>query len=446
MKNLVSALCASTFLIGCGFGAGEASSDRVTHSAPDVVAGYRADIQAIAETIKSDHPRPFRFISESDFDDLVDSQQASLDENSNIEDAYWAMSRVIVSIGCGHTRPFYFSMEDRRITPDERFPIDVRVFEGRMYVLDPLANDDQVAARDEITSINGRSVASIMDEILLRIPSDNHMMAPRVDLFNVSATSYLTYALGFPDSYEVEIAGNEDLLALNPLVEFEHRPVRSPNDLCQENLCYRVDENRNLGVMTIHSFEYYGESGQEFVDFVADAFEDLAANDRSGLVIDVRDNGGGSGLAANWILRRLADEPYEYWSENSDPRGREELFERQDPVDAGFDGPTTIVINASTFSVVPHFLGLAKEHGMATLVGTPAGGTISTNDGKLQHVGENTGYEYSVSRMVFEVEAPSLSADEPIQPDILIEPTLDDVLLRQDSVLEAALEFAARSN
>jgi C-terminal processing protease CtpA/Prc len=355
------------------------------------------------------------------------------------------MRRIMTSIGCGHSRPFYFTAEEKYIKTQERFPVDVRVIGGQMYVIDPLDNPDSVAIGDEITAINGRPIESVMEDILLRIPVDGNAIEPKLNEFNISATSYLTYALGFPESYEVQIAGRNSKLALNPLTTFEHKPLRSPNDLCREDLCYQVDNARNIGVMTIHSFAFYGERSQQIVDFVADAFEDLAANNRSGLIIDMRDNGGGSGLAANWILRRIATEPYQYWSAASDPRGRDELFELQKPVDTGFNGPTTILMNEATFSVVPHFLALVKEHGMATLVGTPAGGTKSTNDGKRQYVSKNTDYQYTIARMIFEVDAPSLSAEELITPDILIKPTLDDILLRQDSVLEKALSLAGKS-
>ncbi|MEO1535412.1 MAG: S41 family peptidase [Planctomycetota bacterium] len=195
--------------------------------------------------------------------------------------------------------------------------------------------------------------------------------------------------------------------------------------------------------MRIRSFAFYGQNGSVFANFVADAFEDLADRDARSLIIDVRGNHGGSGLAAAFLLRRLASEPFSYWAPETDSGANDDLFEVQLPVETGFEGDVFLLVNADTFSAVPHFAALAKEHGMATLVGEPMGGGTSTNDAKRSHSSSNHGVNYRVATMRFDIDAPSIGMGASVQPEVLLEATVDDVLLGRDSQLRAAIALAS---
>ena len=422
------------------------SADTQTrHNEPEEAAEFRAELAELAEIIKSDHPRPFRMISEADFDALVADRMATLTATSDKRDVVWAMNEIIASIGCGHSRLPYFTQEDALVKIAERFPVDVRLVRDRLFVIDPLSNAGAVSVGDEITRINGRSVDEIRAEIFRHMPADQNFDASKWRMFNFYATSYVTYALGFPDAYAINVAGASDPISLKPLDRFDHKPIIHPNDPCQQTLCFRIDDATGVGVMTIRSFNFYGEQGAEFAKFVDESFAQLTAREPQALVIDVRGNHGGSGLAAAYILRRLADAPFAYWdSTETDERAVEQLFEMQNPVDVGFSGNAYILLSGDTFSVVPHFAAVAKEHGLATLVGQRAGGNASTNDGKLKHVSKHSGFEYFVSRMRFDVATPSISLDEPLAPDVYYAYTVDDVLHGEDSVLARTVQLAAQ--
>lgn len=410
-------------------------------TAPDpALAPYQAEIDTLAAQIKAEHPRPFRVISEADFDAVVTEAKASIRTDMPERDTLWAYSRVLTSIGCVHSRLFYFVMEDRFIEPTQRFPVDVRYVEGELRVFRSLSNAKTLSQGDVITTINGRPVDDIVAEIYRHIPADVNLPYLKRHAFNISATSYLTYALDFPKDYRVTVSGRVEPIALQPLETFSHAPVISPRHACQDPLCYRVDEATDTGIMTVRSFEYYGERGAEFADFVNGAFDDLSENDRANLIVDVRDNQGGSGLAGAYILRRLTDEPFEYFSEVSDPRGQELLFETQQPVDAGFDGQTYILMNGNTLSTAPHFFALARANGMATLVGEPAGGNHSTNDGKIQLKSDTVGIDYWIARMRFDVAVGDADPDTALIPDIAIPYTVEETLTREDVMMETLLD------
>ena len=414
-------------------------------AAPEIsVEAMREDLRELASNIKTNHPRPFRIITEEDFDALVDRKVASLDEYATRPDLLWAMSEILASIGCGHSRMPFFNQENALIDASERFPVDVRVHGGRLYVMDPLSNSEHLSKGEEIVSINGIPVPQLMQEIFAHIGADVDLPNIKSPTFNIYATAYITYALDFPSTYHVRLRGSADSIKLNPLEEFEDRPVISPLADCQDQLCYHVDEERNIGIMTIRSFGYYGAAGQEFVDFTASVFDDLGTQDRSGLLIDTRGVLGGSGNVGSYLLRHLAEQPFDYFDASaSDPRGSESLFAPQRPIETEFDGPAFILMDGMTVSALPHFYAVAKHNEIATLIGEPAGGGKSTTDGKAQLTASNSGITYTVARMRFDVAAPSLSINEAVRPDIVLPYSLEDVLDRTDSMRARALDLLA---
>jgi len=166
------------------------------------------------------------------------------------------------------------------------------------------------------------------------------------------------------------------------------------------------------------------------------AFAELVNGKRDSLIIDVRGNHGGSNAASTYLLRHLNDKPFKFFADVYDKRAAPNLFAMQTPIETGFNGKVYVLMDGDTVSSVPHFLSLVKEHNLATIVGEPAGGNKSTNDGAKQFVSSHLGIHYKVARMRFEVEAPSLNIDEAIKPDIHLPYTVEQVISGEDLMLE----------
>ena len=404
-------------------------------------SGYRADLRELAARIKEEHPRPWRFISEADFDALVEEKVRTMVPDTTQAEFLWSFSEVLTSIRCGHSGMPYFNQEDALIGPEDRFPLDVRIHNGTLFVLDPLNTSERVSKGDEILSINGKSTSELLEEIGRHIKHEGVAPDSRWPYFNAYATSYLTYASGFPEEFTVDLANGDGPVRLNPLSNFSFKPLVHPKASCQQTLCYSVHEETNAGLMTMHSFAFYGERSQVFMDFVDGAFEDLVNNQRSALVIDIRFHNGGSGNLAAYLLRRLATAPFAYWAEGTDPRGSELLFEVQEPVDVGFEAPVYLLVDAQTVSSAPHFAALFREHGMGTLIGEPMGGNKSTNDGRRQFLSTKNGVEYGIARMRFDVDARTQPVDVAQQVDIGAPYSLSDVLDGEDSMMAKAMSL-----
>jgi C-terminal processing protease CtpA/Prc len=101
-----------------------------------------------------------------------------------------------------------------------------------------------------------------------------------------------------------------------------------------------------------------------------------------------------------------------------------------------YEKPVVVLTDSRCFSATDIFLGAMKGWRNVTLMGTPSGGGSGrARPLELAH----SGLELALSSMASFRADGSLYDGVGIQPDVLVEPTLDDLRGRTDSLLEAAL-------
>ncbi len=408
---------------------------------PNKIASYRAEISELAENLVSTHPVPYKYISKKNFDALVAKTKAGITEDTSKADLLWIYSRIISSIGCAHTLMPFFNQEDALIKPEERFPVDARFFGNRLYIIDSLTNAGKLSAGTEIETINGRNVQDLYDEIAQHIPSDGYNPHFPHGLINISFSSYMTYALDFPEKYELTAKGKDQPVLLTPLHQFKHKPIIPPYDPCKKTLCYR-EVNGDTAVMTIRNWDFYGERGAIFKKFIDDNFAKMQTSNIQSLIVDVRGNLGGTNFATAYLLRHIAKKPFRFGT--MDSAGAKELKEMLPPILTGFKGKVYILSNGQTQSATTHFLALAKYHKMGTIVGSPSGSASTVNDNKKEFISSTAGIKYYVARDTFSVDVNGFTESDGIAPDIAVHPTIEDYLQGRDPALDHAIKISAK--
>lgn len=410
------------------------AAERVT------VEQHRAEIVALADNLRTLHPQPFASLSEAAFVALTDRLVAGVDEQTSRRDMLWAYSELAASIGCGHTSLGFFNQEDALIPAAARFPVDVTFVDGRLLVVDPLVNGTLLSKGDEITAINGRPADALVAEALRHISSDAHNPHYRTGLFRLYATSYLTYAAGFPERYSVTVAGNPVPLELTALDKFQHRPVLSSRAICQETLCLDRPVD-GVALMTIRSWAFYGDRQPIFRKYIDESLASLREEAPKALIIDIRNNLGGSGFAAAYLLRHLVQTEFGYF--HPDSSGAEMLKRPLAPIETGWSGTVIVLSDELTHSTSGHFLSLVKAHGAALIVGRASGAGSEVHDNSKSFVSQYSGIEYKIATSTFSTDTPGCPASASVAPDVLVPLTPDAVLADQDAILEFALSLVA---
>ncbi|MBP6748225.1 MAG: hypothetical protein KA144_01190 [Xanthomonadaceae bacterium] len=404
---------------------------------------FDAEIDELAADLLGNHPRPFMHIPESDFRALVEKSKASLSGQSSKADLLWAFNRIIAAIGCGHTRMDYFIQEDKEIRVDQRFPLDVQIFNDRLYVRNGLVNSDRVKPGDEIISVNGLPVEQLLKTIYQRVPADGYNPNFRRAVANTWLTSYLTYALQFPENYEVTLRHGYRKTTLKPLKEWSFPPIVPPYFKCQDGFCAEFEDGGAIAVLSLRHWNYYGEALSDFKAKIDRLRAQMDQNGSKALIIDVRGNLGGSGLAGDYLLRQLSDASCAYFS--ADSNGDESLKRERSSTKTPFAGSVFYLSNGLTNSATGHFLAMADAMDDGIIVGTNSGNGFTVNDGAADFRSSRLGIRYRIARLVFSISSDRHTQADGVTPHYEVRQTVLDELSGKDAQYEQALQLARES-
>lgn len=102
-------------------------------------------------------------------------------------------------------------------------------------------------------------------------------------------------------------------------------------------------------------------------------------------------------------------------------------------------GPVAVLLDGECFSATDVFLGALDELDNLTFVDTPSGGGSGRARG---HVLEHSQIALQLSTMISHLPNGALYDGAVVQPDVFVQPTLDDVLGRSETALERATAIA----
>jgi len=198
-----------------------------------------------------------------------------------------------------------------------------------------------------------------------------------------------------------------------------------------------------LNVMHSHGYEEY------FRDF----FKEANARKAKYLILDIRNNQGGSYEWCYEFLRYVVDRErdvflYNGWRAN-DRYGNERVEDgrhRVRPAEPGlrFQGRVFLLTSAKTFSAATFFPVALKDNSLGLVVGEPVG-NMSVRYGYMVPPIElaNTRWVFSTTSCIWERASPEAGArkDSYILPDEAVKITMDDYINRRDPAFERVMEL-----
>lgn len=214
-----------------------------------------------------------------------------------------------------------------------------------------------------------------------------------------------------------------------------------------------------------------GEHQAEFEAFFRRFFEETAANGARGLIIDLRDNDGGSTAVADHLLGYLTDRPYRLLSKK---RWRVSAFMQSfiggiEPARARnylasapgeyltqvveptvpprlrhrYTGPTVALIGPGTRSAAMMAADAMRSFNLALLVGEPTSTPPNFFGEVYRYEMQNSGLPATISTAAFVGADGNAANRQPVIPHIVVPTTLDHRLNGRDGPLEFAKDVVA---
>ncbi len=435
-------------------------------------ADIASDLNYMIKSIEDVHPDPYHSNSREYIHSLKDSMLSVLPDTVSRNKAYLTFKRLTAAYGEGHTDVMLF------ITPvdlhkyQHSFPLWIDSWNDSGFIVRDNAFDSiDIKSGDIITSINGVPESFIKREI------------PKYS--GESATYALSQAMGLLFPLWIELLDIYSPFDIKFLRDGTEKSIKmhgvsaiSYNNLYSEYLnanppsySFTIIEN-NIAYIEFNSFS----NPKQFKKFLKRSFSDIRKNNCPGLIIDMRNNGGGMADLDIMLLDFINDKPYtwiyakdtkisryhkefqkavasNYSNRAYNLKGREAYFEAPDNtiyserdtivITPGknrlrYSGPVCFLIGPKCFSNAQSFIELADDQGIGTLIGEP----LETKPGGYADlcyfVLPETKFKFSTSTAYF---FPISDNRMPVQPDILVKQNHSTTSERSDTVLEYAKKW-----
>lgn len=401
------------------------------------VQEYKEDLDQLGNKLITIHPNALKFITEADFWEAIEKKKAQITEHTTYAEFSWHCNEIIANVNCSHTSNGNFTPEWDMLPVALRFPLEVRLMNDGLFVVDNTNHENEIGIKDQILSINGIQVSELIKDIYKHIPSQGHIKTYKRHKFNAWASGMIAYALNFPESYEVIVKGKVDGIPLNGAVKEQENfqePFKKP---CPEELCLEFFEDTKSVILTISTFNYYPWNNLNvFQDFIDKSFKEINKKGVQNLIIDLRFNGGGSPESSIHLLKYLVDKPFTYFIDLENPQRNNEHV----PFDKPFKGQCYFLIDGKGNSTTGHFMALVRELKLGTVIGEELGSNQFCTAGQTVLRLTNTKMNYYVANTTSIVHTKGFSEARGILPDYHITQGIDDYLNNRDTVRQFALK------
>ena len=449
----------------------------------------KADAAILVQALNTLHPALDKYRTPAEVKAAMDRFQARAGAARTPGEMYLAATELAASVRCGHTWTNVLNQQGparRQILEGaDKLPLIFTLVEGRWLVLGSAVPD--VAVGDEIVTIDGRSAAQIVAAMMPYLRADGSSDGKRLRQLGHDRPDYSMMDIVWPllsppagGTYRLEIRDSKGsvrkvaakamtLAARDAALAAQPVPGKS------EAWTFRVDGER--AVMTLPTFAVQ-RSKFNWQRFFVEAFDELKRKQVQNLIIDIRDNEGGDGAIALDLLSYLVKAPATYVADQSVTTYEKipatlvgyldtwdtGFYDRSGNVDritegpqAGryrfrpkankvsdispratrFNGKVWLLVGPENSSATFALAKLAKQLGVATLVGQPTGGNErGLNAGQLAWVNlPNSGVAVDIPLLAQSYTAST--PDASITPDIVVERRFAARAAGQDQEMEA---------
>ena len=285
---------------------------------PLTPAEVRADVALLRQALEQVHAGYDRYVPRR----VLDSAFARLDrraaEPMTDLQLYGEVALLLAKIRCNHTKAEYpGALERFRTDSATHLPVQVRVFGKRLYVARSVG--DAIARGSEILTINGVSAADVVTRLSRFVSVDGFTDFARStllerdgDLMGSDLDHYWPVEFGFTHGFRFSVRSARGVTRSIDLAPITYAASQAlTGDTAQVDFRNGTALSMLDSVtarLTLRSFVNY-RSPINADSLYRTIFAQLRAAQVTHLILDLRENGGGSDDASAGLIRYLADTP-----------------------------------------------------------------------------------------------------------------------------------------
>ncbi len=443
-------------------------------------------IDELQKELSEKHPGFYRYTAKTQFTSYIDSIKKTIRDSLTIFESFQKLKPIVAKINCLHTGislPKAY-LDQLNMRPN-LFPFQLSFSEGKAYVVKNFSGNSGILPGDEIVRINGKSIPEITALLFALIPSDGYNQTLKWRALN----------LQFPSWYRnIDLSENFSILVNQNNIEKTYRTAGARfDDIAKDGFLEEPARSKqlefkienNVAFLTIHSFAKTDikNSNQDFKKFIDQAFDEIKSRSIQNLIVDLRDNTGGSDSNAEYFTSHFFDQPFRYWDriEVTETVAQEikglslklfyrkpvekngiwlwqkakhtsefDYYEMQKPAKNNYGGKTYILINGFCMSSCADVAAILSHNRKAAFIGQETGGGYQGNNSGMLPVSlvQPFGFALTVPLQKYtNAVDSSVNFGHGTMPDYKTEPNSNNVLNNIDTEMQTALDliFSAES-
>jgi len=462
-------------------------------------ADLHADAVVLRRAYETLHPGLYRYRTKAQIDAAFAALDREFARDRTLAEAYLAIARLTTFVQCGHTYPNFFNQGEeveRTLLQRPRIPFAFRWLDRRMVVTRAYVDVPGLQRGTEVLSIDGRPVAAILEGLLPYSRADGGNDAKRVSNLEVQGYGrYEAFDVYFPlvfprdDSspfvLKVRTSPGGKMRTLNvSAITPEQRIATAGTPRDDTNPWSYAEVAPGVGLLSMPTWALYN-SKFAWEPYLDQLFSGLHAKGTGDLIVDLRANEGGLSVGdrilAHLTTRDLPAEPIvrktRYRMVPDDLRPMLETWDRtfydwgDSAVDVGYgfyrltkydndaegsvvralsprySGRVWVLLGAVNSSATFEFAAAVRRHRLGTLVGQATGGNQRGITG-------GAFFFLRLPQSHIETDVPLIGQfpisagplpDAGIEPDIYVQPRLEDIAAGQDAELAEVMRRIAAS-
>lgn len=320
-------------------------------------------------------------------------------------------------------------------------PLYIKINDGEVVVDDVVGNSIDLQRNDRVVAINGKPIADWLAEFRALLSADSDELAATLI---ESQLPFLVWLLvGDLAEYRVTVSRAEKSIELTvpALTRVEQQAILADTEEHVEPAPQRDAKILPNGVAYLRPGPFYNIQpdavdvwdNRPFKQFIDQAFAQFIEADAQTLLIDLRNNPGGTNSFSDLMIAWFADQPFKFASDfvvkvspHSVAANQERLEISDEPNDISlklaefyasnesgerfsfalpeavpredgrYNGKVYVLINRYSYSNAVSVAAIAKDYGFATVIGEPTADLATTFGGmerfSLAHTDISVGY------------------------------------------------------
>lgn len=452
------------------------------------------DVRLSRKALEDIHPGYADFITSSELDTMWDALEARVSYGISQTELYLSLAEIVAAIRCDHTKiELSRDMVAQRDDVPVYLPFRFKVFDGRMYVDAPGTTGLERGA--EILSIDGVSAQTRLSEAAGYMSVDG--FTDHVRWLNLEQSSE-ELGSGFdhydpllrPDDDKViieakTINGTKSTITLNRITYSAYRAITGEqrySNFSDEDAITVTFPDDGVAYISVNTFVNY-RTPIDPMEAFRPIFEDFEARDINTLIVDNRENGGGSTDVQNALIAHLLngkitpvsdirvktidvsafkphlstwealalDPPPEAFIDHGDGwysirKELQDSLQGFDAAESSFDGQLILLTSHSNASGATQMTGVLSQRPNTILVGEPTGGTQrGPNGGVIYYLTlPNSGFVVRIPWQTWRSNIENPEFGKGFDPDISAPVTYKSWLANEDVAMNAAIKLVSQ--